>query len=85
MSIAGSNVTVTNCDVRAGDSELSTISVVRSGSALLVSNKVSSDENPPITTNGITIAQASYGRLIDNDITISKEVTIRADMPTLPL
>ena len=64
--IRSSDVTIRNCDIRGGDAPNSALIVTRSGSAVILGNKVS-DSN----SSGVVVTQASYARVIGNEVTES--------------
>ncbi len=62
ISVTANNVTVTNCDVSVGDSTISTLSVLRSGSMVAENNLVTG--SPARTC--LSVSQGSYGRILGN-------------------
>ena len=63
ISITARNVTISSCDVTAGDSTRITISVLRGGSMILEGNRISGARNT------VVAVQSSYARVIGNEIT----------------
>ncbi len=59
VGVIARNVVVKNCTIARGDSTINTLSVLRSGSAVVTDNLL----------DGASVSQSSYGRFTGNEIT----------------